>query len=70
MIPADHLHRDDDEAMRDSMTWFLEARLRRHNTAFASGAAFLAARHDGITGLPGPRRAHADMSGSELARTP
>lgn len=56
---------DDDEAMRDSMTWFLEGE-GYAVTAFASGAAFLAARHDGMRGCLVLDVRMPDMSGLEL----
>ncbi len=56
---------DDDEAMRDSMTWFLEGEGYRV-ACFASAAAFLAARSDAMRGCLVLDVRMPDMSGLEL----
>lgn len=56
---------DDDEAMRDSMTWFLEGEGYRVS-CFASAAAFLAAQNPSMRGCLVLDVRMPDMSGLEL----
>ena len=56
---------DDDEAMRDSMTWLLEGEGYAVAT-YPSAPAFLAARHDGMRGCLVLDVRMPDMSGLEL----
>lgn len=56
---------DDDEAMRDSMTWLLEGEGYRV-ACFDSAEAFLSARHDGMRGCLVLDVRMPEMSGLEL----
>ncbi|MCK6389961.1 MAG: response regulator transcription factor [Azonexus sp.] len=56
---------DDDDAMRDSMTWLLEGEGYRV-ACYASGAQFLAARHAGMRGCLVLDVRMPEMSGLEL----
>lgn len=56
---------DDDDAMRDSMTWLLEGEGYRV-ACYASGSEFLAARHPGLRGCLVLDVRMPEMSGLEL----
>lgn len=64
ILPTIHVV-DDDEAMRDSMTWLLEGEGYRV-ACYDSAAAFLATRSDGMRGCLVLDVRMPDMSGLEL----